>query len=592
MDLASSVTTAADEFLHEELDAYEEAELDRSIRHSLILSQTDPFNNDDVPGSFPFSATSGSPGSPGIPLPANVESTTVLAGLVERVLARLEFKVTNVVVRISHEDPKYGGTFELRLGEIKYADESPLNEEHSTQAVRVVRVNSVNLYMMPLKPPSPVSSPTQPRFFSSARRSTSTSSTSSASSNSTMSSDVDGPNDMIMSMAVADLRQSVASTAASGASMYESALTEAPPPEERHWPETTFDQEENVDRSRTPTPTPPSARAPKVEESQDTSHEEKLLVLSFGTEDIVVRLTTARPETAISPSASPSKEMPLRPSAVPSNTLPKMDIDLTIGTVASVISPSQAATILSALQLVVPSNSQPPAPVQDTPSQPQAKLRARLQVKGLVVVLIYDLVAERDIPFAESLSQFWSRPASTDLPVGHLKLRLDGLTSVYRSPERKGFEGPSIANRSLGAKRKLGSGRTLALGSIDLSLQEASVFEYLASISSNDADTPPGGLFPVLIFDSNLPGQYEHSLKSGIGGSAKDGSQGAGTIFPEFDGIDWRNSGLQRRGPAGEKVWRVKQKTRGALKGGSTAMPVISEPVVVVRKDLSPGLRE
>lgn len=57
-DLAESVTSAADDFLHHELDAYEEKELEGSIRQSLILSQSDPFIS-DVPGGFPL----GSPGN-------------------------------------------------------------------------------------------------------------------------------------------------------------------------------------------------------------------------------------------------------------------------------------------------------------------------------------------------------------------------------------------------------------------------------------------------------------------------------------------------------------------------------------------------
>ena len=150
IDLASSVTSAAEEFLHDQLDAYEEAELDRSIRQSLILSQTDPFNNsEDVPpGGFPFpSGTSTTDG----PLPPTLESTTILAGLLERVLARLEFKVSNIRVRINHNDPKHGGIFELQVGEVRYADESPSGAEaDGRKTVRAVKVSKVNLYMLPL----------------------------------------------------------------------------------------------------------------------------------------------------------------------------------------------------------------------------------------------------------------------------------------------------------------------------------------------------------------------------------------------------------------------------------------------------------
>jgi len=168
IDLASSVTTAADEFLHEQLDAYEEAELDRSIRQSLILSQNDPFS-DEVPGAFP-SATS----LDGEPMPASLESTTVLAGLIERVLARLEFKVNNVRLRLSHDDVRHGGTFELRIGEIKYADESSdATNEDRTKRIRAVVVSRVDLYMLPRSQP-PVPSTGRPRAQGAVSRSSST----------------------------------------------------------------------------------------------------------------------------------------------------------------------------------------------------------------------------------------------------------------------------------------------------------------------------------------------------------------------------------------------------------------------------------
>jgi autophagy-related protein 2 len=58
--------------------------------------------------------------------------------------------------------------------------------------------------------------------------------------------------------------------------------------------------------------------------------------------------------------------------------------------------------------------------------------------------------------------------------------------------------------------------------------------------------------------------------------------------FPEFDTVDWRNSGLQKKSGVGEKAWKVRPKGRGVLKGGTHFVGEVEEgPVISVRKELS-----
>lgn len=583
MDLASSVTTAADEFLHEELDAYEEAELDRSIRQSIILSANDPFNNDDLPGAFPFGAgASSNPHSPGSPMPVSmpvsIESTTVLAGLVERVLARLEFKVENVKVRIHHEDPRHGGIFELRIGEIRYADESTaVSEEERARTVRSVTVSGIDLYMLaPRTSPPP---PAQPRFFSSNSRSSSTSSTTSTSSTSSRG----GNDDMIMSMAVADLRHSVANTEASGASMYASAISEMPEAmEEDDRPNRSNSKDANArQRSRSATPTP-TARVP-----------DDALLLSFGGEPVVLRMTTTRPaatSSAVPDANTPTTEVGKSNVLSESSRLPSINLNLSIGTIAAVLLPSQTATILSATQLALKTSSQDYSPktsaaLISTANAP--KLEATIRVKAAFASIIYDLSAATQPGFNTALSQFWQKPSLIDVPVGHLKIRLDTLEATYLSPESVASNS-RISQERTRATRKGSSSRKESAGpKLSLMLLNASVFEYLASAPTGEEDSPPGGSFPVVIFDSNLVKQYDHSPATGL--HAYQSTFGSEGIFPEFDGIDWRNAGLQRRGAAGERVWRVKQKGRGVLKGGVNTAASDSGPVILIRKDLSPN---
>jgi len=554
IDLASSVTTAADEFLHEELDAYEEAELDRSIRQSLVLSQNDPFS-EEVPGAFPFSTS-----TDGEPLSANMESTTVLAGLIERVLARLEFKVNNVRIRVSHEDPRYGGTFELRISEIRYADESVgTTEEEKLKTVRMVIISKIEVFMLP-KAQLSVASPAPPRFHSTMSRSSSTSSTSSSSTASGEANEK-----MIMSMAVADLRHSMLTSVASRASVYQSALAEAPIEEDGNRQHHGRDSRRE---SRAPTPTPTAQR------------DDAVLLLSFGTDPVVLRMTTTRPQSSLSPSQA-NNISPATPSDLRHSSLPAVVVEVSVGTVSALILPSQFAILLSALQIMTRSGTGPSSTAQDTPtpvSISPPKLEARLRVDALFASIVYDLKSSTDPEFASMAAQFWQKPSMADLPVGHLKLRLETLQASYQPG---GYGSDPTPQHQHSITRRVSTLRKGLTPRLTVSLADFSIFEFLASAPSTEEDSPPGGSFPVLLFDSNLTKQYEHDV---TGRPAAIPSP----VFPEFDGIDWRNSGLQRKGAAAEKAWKVKQKGRGVLKGGSNARPEsVTGPVILIEKKMS-----
>jgi autophagy-related protein 2 len=252
------VTSAADEFLHDELDAYEEAELDRSIRQSLILSRSDPFVENDVPGAFPTSSSGGRDEATGEPLPATVESTTVLAGLVERILARLEVKVNTIRIRIRHQSKDKGHCMEMRIGQVRYADESVSQADASgpTTTTRVVRISDIGVYMIP------TSSTSSQRTDNFSSRSSSMSTSSSSTTN-------DGNVDMTMSLAVADLRQSMVSETGSEASVYHSAISEKLTTEEQ-------ENDQGAQESRSSTP------------KGEQRAREGVLVLSLGNEEVVL----------------------------------------------------------------------------------------------------------------------------------------------------------------------------------------------------------------------------------------------------------------------------------------------------------------
>ncbi|WRT66888.1 uncharacterized protein IL334_003851 [Kwoniella shivajii] len=597
-DLAESVTSAADDFLHEELDAFEEAELGRSIRQSLVLNSTDPFNNDEeVPGSFPF----GNPesiGTDGQPLPANVESTTVLAGLVGRILSRLEFRIKNIKIQIRFDDADHGGLFECRIGEIKYIDESQSqfnsNTDQPRTTIRSIRVSNAALYMLP-KSSIPVSQPSssaRPSFASPSSRSSSISSASS-------SSTTGDYQDMMMSQAVADLRDSTTmSDLTSEASIYHSAINEDPAP---RIPVIVEGRSSEASPSRSATPRP---------DTPATSKDETLL-LTFGSEDIVLRMKTTRslPNANLEAVTSPGLSSPSRSIHVTSTTatspLPSVNIEVSVGTIAAVILPEQASIILAALQCAsqhsqVKSHSPSPTSHVAASVTNQPQLTAHVTLKGLYASLIYDMTASSNPLITDILTTYWAKPSSTFIPTGHLRLRLETFEGHYASKGfiarlsdiRKSTTIPSSAirlpRRSSTISRAGPSPPTLTI-----TLQDASVFEYLASEQSDNdlLDVPPGGAFPVLLFDTNLPRQYDVApgVTSGLFQSipSKPTSSIQAQVFPEFDSVDWRNSGLQRKSGGSEKQWKVKQKGKGILKGahGSVSEPN-DVPVISIKKEL------
>ncbi|WVQ78252.1 hypothetical protein IAT38_000336 [Cryptococcus sp. DSM 104549] len=726
-----SVTSAADDFLHNELDASEELELEGSIRQSLVLSGS----YHDFPGAFPSgpprSGSSGGGGGGGAGVgegehfQGNVESTTVLAGLVERILARLEFKVNNVRVRIrfdgdglpdetastSGESPYEGkewqrGVFELRIAQIRYADESTaaegktkpepgsegkVREEEGRSTTRAVRISNVGVYLLPI--PSTSSAPTShPRRrdppeterYRAYSRSSSASSAS-ADSTTTSSSGASGEYaDMAMSQAVADLRESTAGLdldpsvppaqgaegsvlgSTAGGSVYQSAMFHSAlseqlqsSPELPSQPEeaatTSEDESDETEdhaprgrsRSRSATPTPGPGE-PKPATPAGT------LLLSFGSDDIVLRMKTTRPlfpasaastqaaaGLAASPTGQPRAAAPAPPAGGQSS-LPSVEVDISVGTITALLFPRQLALVLAAAQAAASAGAAARAPEggaagrgyaaaqyqqqHRVQGQGQAQVRAQPQmrattrIKAFFLTLVYDMSAPSHPPTtpttttstttAQPFPTYWSKPSSTYIPIGHLRLRLEGMEAKYASHASTGGFAPHLG----------------------VGLQDASVFEYLASATPATPATPanpasgeepaveggaeedavPGGAFPVLLFDAGLPRQYELApgVVSGSSSSSHPSGRASGRpnpttataasgagAFPEFDTVDWRNAGQRKpgAGAAGERGWKVKVRGRGILKGlGGAAGSAGSGsgkgeddgPVVSLRKEL------
>lgn len=171
----------ASEFVTEELSTDEDAEL----RESLHL---DPSTSDAnaLPGAFAFSQKADLD-------VGKDEEVTMLAGIIERLISRLSFRVRRIRVKLLFESEAGGESeMEFRLEEVRYVDETGANQESSTN--RVFRMTLPSLHL---------------------RTPTVAKQDLSQSIDSVSSSDSSSAADMMMSQSIADLRSSTASMYAS-----------------------------------------------------------------------------------------------------------------------------------------------------------------------------------------------------------------------------------------------------------------------------------------------------------------------------------------------------------------------------------------
>ncbi|OXG22622.1 hypothetical protein C366_00940 [Cryptococcus neoformans Tu401-1] len=555
-DLAESVTSAADDFLHHELDAYEEKELEGSIRQSLILSQSDPFIS-DVPGGFPL----GSPGelSPGQPLPANMESTTVLAGMVERILARLEFRVEKINIRLVIEDGE--GVVELTVGRIQYADESEAQTDGDGRSTtRAIRISNISLGIVP--------SQHKPTFRAIPQRQLRLASVSSSNSTASISPRHDC-SDMFMSQAVVDLRQSLSAPEQASepsneqsvheSNMFYSALSQPNESEPgastgtkrlaiSQDPKLVGEVEEEGSRSATPMP-------------ETKPQPSSIPVLSFGQEDVVLRMRTSRSLISAEHQASSN------------NNKPSVEVNISMGTIAAVLLPSHLRLLISALQTVQALSQKENVPAgKDKPAQstsPQTRLAVTTKLKAFYLSLVYDLSIETSLNSHSTMASYLTRP-SNPIPYPHLRFRLDTLVASYQSsghsnPSRPAFTRP-ISGMSTANLRRKSSGHArfgLPPSSLTVDVGDIFLFEWMNE----------GIIAPVILFDPGLKQQYD--LPSAPPHKGREG-------FPEFECRDWR----EEKKTGGEKAWRVRPRGKGILKGGARRTTDDEGPVIHIRQDL------
>lgn len=380
----------AHDFVSHELLPSEDAELRASLHLSPSLA-----SSVDLPGAFGGAARSGEAEQE-----AEEVETTVLAGLIERVLARLGVKVKQVRARLLWETEETGGEheLELRVDEIEYSGDAGEPGAAKSPVVRGLQISPPQVYLRLAEPSTP--SPSRPATD---RRYSSESDSSSG----------DEADLLAMSQSIADLRTSMYSTRSGGSSSagrsdlfasarsapFQSVSEEPEEDDPFHDPDAEVQAPSSSSSSPPDQPTPPQ------------------LILSLGTSDkpITLLLSTLLPISEDDKPAKPSHRPVLSFSA-------ESDAPWTCA-----ITADQLAALLS-----LAARFAPPQSTRSTTAQPQPPARTgtsnspniSLSLRAVhLLVALPSKVSDQPPPFPPAVFSH----SDTVVEVPHLYLRLDGL---------------------------------------------------------------------------------------------------------------------------------------------------------------------
>lgn len=597
VDLAESVTSIAETFIHDELDPDEEATL-RDSFHPDLRDSSPSF--DHVPGGLdPFITDDVSHGQdpPGV---------SIFATLLERLLSRFQFDATDIKITLVHPE---NASFTFTVSDIRYQTE--VKDESSNQVnalaegsqhsrdtmegtTRTVTISGVTVTTRCLRSQSPQ---TLPSPMLSAQALTSRGSSSSIGKTVTSpayspppssplsdSSELDEETHLMMSQSLVNLPPRPPSPASSVASsMYQSAISVAPgsptpsPPVLRR----STAMSEHVPEVPTVTPTSPLPHAQPVpsvrltlgitaEEIQDE------LILSLGAEPIIIRLVTPaltrRPVHAGNPSDNLSSPQNIKgdgdKKALASEEYSDaLKLEVTLGAIAVALRARHIRNLLDLAQLWV---SHTVSPSLSTPTgeldQPRHgslfdRIDAALHIRGLVVQLLPEKTAS--VGGLESIMEFFNKPLIPPrLPHGYVRIQLDCITA---STTVRPTAEPVVAQKA--RLQPVGTAITSSL-----SLTELSIFAFLA-VRKEDGSIGLSAS-PILITDPYLPSQYPAThLQPDL--HRLDCSPN----LPSFDIVDWTDP-TQYISTAKLSMWRTKppQGNRPSGYGIAVGLPASRSP--------------
>ncbi|PCH37996.1 hypothetical protein WOLCODRAFT_87760 [Wolfiporia cocos MD-104 SS10] len=575
VDLAESVTSIAESFIHEELSSGEEA----TLRHSLHLD-SGRGDSDNLPGGFdPFISDDEGTNLDGENEPPGV---SVFATLIERLLARFAFEAVDTKITIVH--PQHA-SFTLNIPGIRYGTEGKSGESSADATgsefkvgdmqgeVRTIAITGTNVTSCCLLPTTPTSD-SLAHCPPSSLAATTAPATPDPSSPYSDSSDIDEDTQMMMSQSIAALPPRLPSPANSVASsMYQSAMSTASREDLVERPS------EVMSESRSQTPLPKgrdgvgveyaSATAPQLSPRQvsgaQTGELEHDMLLSFGSEPIVLRLITPPPSINVSEAArfsttqtNPSRTRGSEQDKRGSND--KLRISMNMGVVACSLRARHIKSILDITQFWsthAPSAVQPRTSKasKSTTTEPRSSVlntvEGSLQVRSMVMLLLPASTSRTHLNTSE-LSDFFKRPlVSPRLPHGFVRVHLDDLYgSLSLNPAPKTVSALSMRRRSSVSNP---SSTTIMT---TISLGEVSAFAFLLGADQSThtpSEDPSVYAYPIAITDPQLQMQYaSQHLHPTL---ASTDSQYPS--LPTFDIVDWTDP-LRRSTNAKLSLWRTK----------------------------------
>ncbi|KAK4056087.1 autophagy- protein 2 [Microbotryomycetes sp. JL221] len=371
----------ASEFVSHELDETQDSQLRQSLLDASLASSTASLN---VPGGFDDRPIDQEHVSGDDVDGERVAKVNILAGLIERVLARLSVNVVNINVTIlfgSIQDQ----SLEFVIDNIKYAtDESAdarfqLSEDRSSK--RMVSISPPTMYLN--SPPLQL------------ERQQPLADDSPSDSGSSSDDDLSSESEMIMSQSIADLRDSFVSAQSSTNTFYASA------------------QGSTLAglREKAPVVTSISQEAgspffdPESSDDSTTNSSVRAKLLSFGVEDIIVKLASGVSATEERRTGGVSIHVHMS------------------GPVTFMLQPYQLAPLLN-LGAVL---SRQEVDADATPAAQQHKstpLELSATVKFFQAIVLYDTASVEPLPHNHI---FWSHPATHQLSHSHLNLRVDDV---------------------------------------------------------------------------------------------------------------------------------------------------------------------
>lgn len=411
----------AHDFVSHELLPSEDAEL----RASLHLSPSSQSQSVNLPGAFGGAARDASgPAAVGDSHVEEVEAT-MLAGVIEKLLARLGVTVHHLRIRLlwsssapsdphalettsEHELELCVERIDFRGGVVDEETQSSTQRRPSAITKRIT-IAPAKLYLHS-RSPQGASRPSQEAY----RRRPSTASSRSSSSTSSASSSEDEHDIMAMSQSVADLRMSTQTSGtasrndlfASATSHVFESVTEEPEEEED-------DDDDDAGRPDSPFVDPDAPARSTALPSAELQAQAELLATFGAVEPIVLELSSKMPDA---------------------NTTARTGVQITgrLGDAFSVaLRPEHLRLFLTLADQMSAAGTPPASGASSRPSRPGARVSIVLPSLRIVLANRYGT----SIP-----ESFWSRSSTANLAIPHLRLSVDQITVSGQQAARSGIE--------------------------------------------------------------------------------------------------------------------------------------------------------